>query len=325
MTKRQKHHVRMDLTVRVTDEAALRDFAEQRMRTEYEDDPDMLLDELSELRNRRIASLSVALDPEFLTSMIPGIQIIESECSIIPEHPEETMLPVDPKPAADPPRTSTQSAALTSSSTLVDMAALGAMVHIHALEQYTEEFEDSDPDAGDFSASTLLTGALMWSYETLVDSLFEDIVFQRNGGTAIEETLCLAQLPEAFQEHYTSGFTQRLLAVTMDLGHSLVAGFSHPSCVAQELALRLVFNRMELLEDLYTELELPDDWRSMLEDLMFEDTDHEFLYDPSMLGIGSDPKFAHMRVVNLDIADWFTPFADSTVNPYAHDALGATD
>lgn len=315
----------MDLTLRVTDEAALKDFAEQRMRIEYEDDPDMLLDELSELRNGHLASLSIALEPEFLTSMIPGIKIIESELSISPENAEEIILQVESGPSVQPPQGSADASDSASSSTLEDMAALGAMVHIHALEQYTEEFEQSDPEADDFSTNTLLTGALMWSYETLVDSLFEDIVFQRNGGTAIEETLCLAQLPEAFQEHYTSGFTQRLLAVTMDLGHSLVAGFSHPSCVAQELALRLVFNRMELLEDLYTELELPDDWRSMLEDLMFEDTDHEFLYDPSMLGIGSDPKFAHMRVVNLDIADWFTPFVDSTVNPYAHDALGATD
>ncbi|PQZ92300.1 hypothetical protein CQ018_12410 [Arthrobacter sp. MYb227] len=315
----------MDLTLRVTDEAALKDFAEQRMRTEYEDDPDMLLDELSELRNGHIASLSIALEPEFLTSMIPGIQIIESECSITSENAEETILQVEPEPAAQPRQASDDASASTSNSPLSDMAALGAMVRIHALEQYTEEFEESDPEADDFSPNTLLTGALMWSYETLVDSLFEDISFQRNGGTAIEETLCLSQLPEAFQEHYTSGFTQRFLAITMDLGHSLVSGFSHPSCVAQELVLRLVFNRMELLEDLYTELELPDDWRSMLEDLMFEDTDHEFLYDPSMLGIGSDPKFAHMRVVNLDIADWFTPFADRTVNPYAHDALGTTD
>ena len=313
----------MDLTLRVTDEAALKDFAEQRMRTEYEDDPDMLLDELSELRNGHVASLSIALEPEFLTSMIPGIQVTESECSISSEPAGKALHHLDTEPATQSRQP--MAGAITPGSTLDDMATLGAMVHIHALEQYTQEFEDSDPEAEDFSTNTLLTGALMWSFETLVDSLFEDISFQRNGGIAIEETLCLAQLPEAFQEHYTAGFTQRFLAITMDLGHSLVSGFNHPSCVAQELALRLVFNRMELLEDLYTELELPDDWRSMLEDLMFEDTDHEFLYDPSMLGIGSDPKFAHMRVVNLDIADWFVPFGNRTVNPYAHDALGTAD
>ena len=190
MTKRQKHHIRMDLTLRITDEAALRDFAVQRMRTAYEGDPDMLLDELSELRNGHIASLSIALVPEFLTSIIPGIHVTESECSITSEPAGKALHHLDTEPAIQSRQPT--AGAITPSSTLDDMAKLGAMVHIHALEEYTKEFEDSNPQAEGFSTNTLLTGALMWSFETLVDSLFEDISFQRNRGTAIKEMWCLS-------------------------------------------------------------------------------------------------------------------------------------
>lgn len=57
----------------------------------------------------------------------------------------------------------------------------------------------------------------------------------------------------------------------------LIRGWTGPSCVAQELALRCLFDQVEIIQDLY-DLDLPRDWRGMLEQHMFEDTDSEMLY-----------------------------------------------
>lgn len=205
-------------------------------------------------------------------------------------------------------------------STIERFTALGEKVRILGLEEYAQEFEDGDPDAEDFEPNPMLAGALLWSYEVLVDELLEDIAMLRTGMVGVEDTTCLDQLPELYRMHYTPFFAQRLLAVTMDLGTSLLTGFSSPSCVAQELALRLLFNGVEMLQDRHPGLELPDGWRPMLEDLMLEDLDHEFLYEQEPNGIAGDSGLGHLRLARLDVTHWFTPFHRHTVNPYAHEA-----
>jgi len=56
-----------------------------------------------------------------------------------------------------------------------------------------------------------------------------------------------------------------------------------------------------------------------VEDSLFEDLDHEMLYDPALDGISNDPECASLGIADLDVAAWFVPFFDRTVNPYAAD------
>ena len=56
-----------------------------------------------------------------------------------------------------------------------------------------------------------------------------------------------------------------------------------------------------------------------MEDSLFEDLDHEMLYDPALDGISNDPECASLGIADLDVAAWFEPFNERTVNPYAAD------
>jgi hypothetical protein len=40
---------------------------------------------------------------------------------------------------------------------------------------------------------------------------------------------------------------------------------------------------------------------------VYEDMDHEWLYEPDADGIDEDPAFAHMGIALMGIKDWFTP------------------
>lgn len=110
------------------------------------------------------------------------------------------------------------------------------------------------------------------------------------------------------------------MAVTVDLGTAMVAGFWHPTCVAQELALRLVMNRAEQAERTYP-LNLANNWRSDVEDALFQDDDHELLYGLWSDGLGEEiASSGQLDVVNLDFSYWFVSFTDHQhVNPYCFD------
>jgi hypothetical protein len=68
---------------------------------------------------------------------------------------------------------------------------------------------------------------------------------------------------------------------------ALIRGWTFPTCVAQELALRCLFDQVEVIQDLY-DLDLPDGWRGLLEQHMLEDTDSEMLYQNAMDGFEGD-------------------------------------
>lgn len=165
--------------------------------------------------------------------------------------------------------------------------------------------------------ATNLRGAMHWAYEFLVDQLFDDVSTLRTEPEAVAETMQLGDLPPLQRAHYGPLFAQRFLAVTLDLGTSLATAYRSPTCVAQELALRLLLDCVEILQDMLPALELAEDWRGRAEDTLFEDLDHELLYDPALDGIGSSPLGGQRGMANLNVSSWFTPFLDRAVNPYA--------
>ena len=86
--------------------------------------------------------------------------------------------------------------------------------------------------------------------------------------------------------------------------------------MAQELALRCLFDQVEIIQDLY-DLDLPDGWRGMLEENMLEDTDSEMLYQNAMDGFEGDIGLnMQLGLAPMKIEDWFEPFNDASVPPY---------
>ena len=100
-------------------------------------------------------------------------------------------------------------------------------------------------------------------------------------------TTALAGLPLLLAGHYTPAFTARFHEVFLDLGDRLTRPWVATTCVAQDLGTRLLANGVEVVANL-TGLDLPDEWRDLLDDLLLADTDIDYLYNPALDGLGED-------------------------------------
>jgi hypothetical protein len=105
--------------------------------------------------------------------------------------------------------------------------------------------------------------------------------------SAIEDTWVLSQLPARFTASYTPLFAQRFLVAVVDVTGRLTRGWEPLACVAQELGLRVLLNQVEVVAET-ADVALDDGWRGYLEDMLFEDIDHELLYNPAYDGIEDD-------------------------------------
>lgn len=151
-------------------------------------------------------------------------------------------------------------------------------------------------------AGTLITAALI-----VEDELHHDAAYLRGSRADLDETMVLWNLPERFRHRYNPIFTQQLAVVFADLTRQIQNGWETPSCVAQELCVRLWLNQAEVLEDEY-DIPLPEDWKVLLEDVLFEDLDHEYLFDPAADGFEDDPDFGPAGMARMRFEDWFRPF-----------------
>ena len=166
----------------------------------------------------------------------------------------------------------------------------------------------------------LLAGALWEACVVLIDQLFEDLASLRKLSTIDREDIAnsfvLSWLPPRQAQKYDVGFVQRFLLVAADMTGALARGWSRPSCVAQELALRCLFDQVEVLEDSY-DLDLADDWRGRLEEQLFEDMDSELLYQDAMDGFEDDIGLTmQLGLAPMNVEDWFQPFTDTSVPPF---------
>ncbi len=165
--------------------------------------------------------------------------------------------------------------------------------------------------------ATLLAGSLWEASAVLIDQLFEDL----NGLLKLDRqdiatTFVLSGLPPRHADKYDVRFTQQFLVIAVDMTGALIRGWTHPSCVAQELALRCLFDQVEVIQDLY-DLDLPGDWRGMLEQNMLEDIDSEMLYQNAMDGFEGDIELnMQLGLAPMKVEDWFEPFNDASVPPY---------
>ncbi|WP_104137844.1 hypothetical protein [Arthrobacter sp. ZGTC131] len=123
----------------------------------------------------------------------------------------------------------------------------------------------------------------------------------------------LSGLPPKHAGKYDVRFAQQLLVIATDMSAALVRGWTHPSCVAQELAVRCLLDQVEVIQDLYG-LDLADGWRGRLEGRTLEYTDSEMLYQNALDGFEGDVELnMQLGLAPMDLKDWFEPFNDSCV------------
>ena len=169
--------------------------------------------------------------------------------------------------------------------------------------------------------ASALAGCLIHAADFVIDELIDDIASLRAkenpSASEIEDTWVLRQLPTRFAASYTTLFAQKFLVALVDVTGRLTKGWEPLACVAQELGLRVLLNQVEVVADA-ADIALDDNWRSLLEDLFFEDLDHEFLYDPAYDGIEDDPASQPPGMAPMRFGDWFKPFnVGRTMPPYA--------
>ncbi|MCB5274252.1 hypothetical protein BJG92_01782 [Arthrobacter sp. SO5] len=167
------------------------------------------------------------------------------------------------------------------------------------------------------SQTRLLAGLLWNSSGILIGQLFRDLGTLSNleavTPSDIAGTSVLSSLPPQFAAGYDAKFTQKFIAVAADVTASLVRGWTAPGCLAAELAVRCLLDQAELTEDIY-ELDLPEDWRARVEDVLLDGADSEALYEDAD---GGSPA-GHVNDGMLDFEHWFTPFTPGdAVPPYA--------
>ncbi|MEV6763853.1 hypothetical protein AB0N16_25100 [Streptomyces sp. NPDC051105] len=97
--------------------------------------------------------------------------------------------------------------------------------------------------------------------------------------------------------------------------------FQQLSCVAEELALRLLLNETNVTLETFG---LLNDGVSAALDAfannVYEDMDHEWLYDDSTDGIDESAVGAALGVAPMSFKAWFTPFNEGRyVHPSAAD------
>ncbi|GAA2609877.1 hypothetical protein GCM10009863_24250 [Streptomyces axinellae] len=190
-------------------------------------------------------------------------------------------------------------------------------------EEYDEEFAESATSAED---AELAAGALIWATDVLLDQLFDDAFSLEEEKTNVAECdrplWLLEDLPPRYALQYDALFARRFLVTAVALTTRFTEGsFRQLSCVAEELALRMLLQAAEVTLDTFGLL--TDGRKAALEcfaDLVYEDMDHEWLYDDSKDGIDESPVGEYLGVAAMDLASWFKPFNDDRyVHSYAAD------
>ena len=215
-----------------------------------------------------------------------------------------------------------------------DVAAEALAGLDEADEEQADDAEDDDvEDTGsDANSAAVLeakyaAGAIFQASVVVLDHLFMDLqtlASEHHGATVAEVEdaafFVLHDLPGRYAHRYDALFIQEFIVATVDVTRRFTSGWEPLACVAQELALRMILNGAEFQLEL-AEVKLSDGWRAAIEDALFEDLDHEMLFDASLDGIEDDSEsLAELRSAPLAFADWFRPFnSDRHLPPYLLD------
>jgi hypothetical protein len=203
---------------------------------------------------------------------------------------------------------------------------------IEDTELEESELEDGEEEPAEELSAAMIeakyaAGAVFQASVVVLDHLFMDLqtlASEHQGATVadVEDAafFVLHDLPSRYAHRYDALFVQEFIVATVDVTRRFTSGWEPLSCVAQELALRMILNGAEFQLEL-AEVKLSDGWRSTVEDALFEDLDHEMLFDASLDGIEDDSEqLAELRSAPLAFADWFRAFnTDRRLPPYLLD------
>ncbi|MFD5753326.1 hypothetical protein [Streptomyces sp. NPDC127033] len=194
-----------------------------------------------------------------------------------------------------------------------------------------DDEDNEEEDSGNkFAVSPenaqLAAGALVYATDILVDELFQDVQALTEEGTSAAE--CdgplwhFEDLPERYALQYDAHFARRFLVTVIAMTTRFTDGsFQQLSCVAEELALKLLLNETNVTLETFGLLD--DGVSAALDafaDNVYEDMDHEWLYDDSMDGIDESAVGAALGIAPMAFKAWFTPFDEGRyVHPSAAD------
>jgi hypothetical protein len=153
--------------------------------------------------------------------------------------------------------------------------------------------------------------ALSTAFDSLCDGFFDE-----QGDLPFTETYLGSLLPMGFRHHYTDGFGRRFFLCITTLGWKLAQPREFtPSCVAEELSLRILVTEAEgLLEEDGVKAEF-----GTFEDVYLQDADVELLYNLAFDGIEDSETGDELGLDHLRFENWFKPFLNATtaVHPYS--------
>ncbi|MEU1294832.1 hypothetical protein ABZ439_20635 [Streptomyces sp. NPDC005840] len=175
-------------------------------------------------------------------------------------------------------------------------------------------------------AVALASGALLYATDILVDELFQDVQTLTQEDTTAAD--CdgplwhFEDLPERYALQYDARFARRFLVTVIAMTTRFTDGsFERPSCVAEELALRLLLNETHVTLETFGLL--TPEVAAALEtfaDHVYEDRAHDWLYEtpppdtpPTPLEPADTPPVA--TPPSTAFTAWFTPFEK---NGYIH-------
>lgn len=176
-------------------------------------------------------------------------------------------------------------------------------------------YDDEEPYTAVEDAE-LAAGSLVFAIDLLVDELFQDVHTLNRNRTTVDEFegvfWVLDGLPERFAHQYGTSFARRFLVASVAMTARFAStGSPLLSCVAEELALKLLLDRARVTLDLYGLLD--DGVSSALDhfaDGVYEDMDHEWLYGDEQGDVGA-------ALLGAEVESWFVPFdRDRYVHPY---------
>jgi hypothetical protein len=175
-------------------------------------------------------------------------------------------------------------------------------------------------------SARLAAGALVYATDILVDELFEDVqVLTQEDATVAEcegPLWHLERLPDRYALQYDARFARRFLVTTIAMTTRFTDGsFQRLSCVAEELALRFLLSETTTTLELHGLLD--DDVSAALDAFaahVYEDKDHEWLYDDSLDAFDEAPAGAASGTAPKSFRSWFTPFNEGRhIHPSAAD------
>jgi hypothetical protein len=142
---------------------------------------------------------------------------------------------------------------------------------------------------------------------TYLDECFSAIA-DGEPGQSYADTSTGSYLPARYEQYYDARFGRDWTTTVAVVGWKLAQPVEVTlACVAEELALFALIRQAQVLLDLRERESDGQAW-SDFRDLVFEDEDFRFLFDPELDGIEETEWARQHAVVGLKFSEWFQPF-----------------